>query len=227
MNREQFMKELERLLRDLPFNERKEAIQYYNDYFDDAGPENEARVISELGSPAQVARTIREGMSENGEYTERGYEDARFRNTQEVSSDYGTMSEGTASVRQKNSNPWKLLSVLLLCLLLFPIIVPLFAVLFIVVIAVLIGIVGLIIGAVAAAVALPFAGFCLIAVAFYNLFSAPGIGITLGGIGCILLSVGILIFLLAVWICRSMVPACIRTVVSIIRYPLRKAGIVK
>lgn len=45
------MKELEQLLMDLPVDERREAIQYYNDYFDDAGPENEAWVINELGSP--------------------------------------------------------------------------------------------------------------------------------------------------------------------------------
>ena len=40
MNRARFIKELERLLLDLPAGERKEALQYYNDYFDDAGPEN-------------------------------------------------------------------------------------------------------------------------------------------------------------------------------------------
>lgn len=85
MNREQFIRELERLLKDLPAGEREAAIQYYNDYFDDAGAENEAQVIRELGSPAQVAGTIRDGMSENGEYTERGYENTRFSDPQEVS----------------------------------------------------------------------------------------------------------------------------------------------
>ena len=49
MNREQFIRELERLLKDLPAGEREAAIQYYNDYFDDAGAENEAQVIRELG----------------------------------------------------------------------------------------------------------------------------------------------------------------------------------
>ena len=73
MNRKQFLYELEQLLKDIPDNERAEAIQYYNDYFDDAGAENEARVIEELESPEQVAETIREGMSESGgEYTENG-----------------------------------------------------------------------------------------------------------------------------------------------------------
>lgn len=222
MNRAQFMKELERLLWDLPFNERREAIQYYNDYFDDAGWENEARVIKELESPKKVAETIREGMSENGEYTEHGYEDARFRQAQELS-DYREAPSASA----KAHNPWKLLSILLLCLILLPVIVPVFAVLLIIPIAVLLGIGGLMLGIVVAAVALPLAGLLLIGFAFYNLFFLPAVGITLGGIGCILLSVGILLFLLTVWAGKTFLPFCIRTIVSIIRFPLRKAGIVK
>ena len=45
MNRQEFMKRLEELLQDISENEREEALQYYNDYFDDAGAENEAQII--------------------------------------------------------------------------------------------------------------------------------------------------------------------------------------
>ena len=51
MNREQFIAQLARLLQDLPPAERQEAIRYYQEYFDDAGEENEDAVIQELGSP--------------------------------------------------------------------------------------------------------------------------------------------------------------------------------
>ena len=54
MNRIEFMTELAALLQDVPVEERKEAMQYYNDYFDDAG-EEEKDVVKELGSPAKVA----------------------------------------------------------------------------------------------------------------------------------------------------------------------------
>ena len=57
MNRIEFMTELAALLQDVPVEERREAMQYYNDYFDDAGEENEEQVISELGNPAKVAAT--------------------------------------------------------------------------------------------------------------------------------------------------------------------------
>ena len=42
MNRREFMAQLERLLGELPESERVEALRFYNDYFDEAGPENEA-----------------------------------------------------------------------------------------------------------------------------------------------------------------------------------------
>ena len=41
MNRTDFMTQLEYLLQSISPSEREEALQYYNDYFDDAGEENE------------------------------------------------------------------------------------------------------------------------------------------------------------------------------------------
>ena len=37
MNREEYMKQLEYLLQDVPDSEREEALAYYQDYFEDAG----------------------------------------------------------------------------------------------------------------------------------------------------------------------------------------------
>ena len=85
MNRKEFMERLERMLWNISDSEREEALQYYNDYFDDAGEENEEKVIEELGSPSQVAQKIKAGCSDQtSEYSEQGYEDTRFRASQEV-----------------------------------------------------------------------------------------------------------------------------------------------
>lgn len=62
MNRVDFMNQLERLLQNIAASEREEAIQYYNDYFDDAGKENEQAVIEALGSPARVAENIKKDL---------------------------------------------------------------------------------------------------------------------------------------------------------------------
>lgn len=59
MNRKQFMEQLERLLSDITEAERQEALEYYEGYFDDAGPENEGEVIRELGNPGKLLRSSR------------------------------------------------------------------------------------------------------------------------------------------------------------------------
>ena len=59
MNRIEFLRQLEVLLSGISQSEKEEAIQYYNDYFDDAGAENETEVIKALGSPAKVEETIK------------------------------------------------------------------------------------------------------------------------------------------------------------------------
>ena len=66
MNRVDFMNQLESLLQNIPSTEREEAIQYYNDYFDDAGKENEQEVIEALGNPARVAENIKRDLAVNG-----------------------------------------------------------------------------------------------------------------------------------------------------------------
>ena len=82
MSRWEFMRQLEELLSDISPSEREEALQYYNDYFNDAGKENEQEVIKALGSPGQVAQIVKDGLGDNtgaGEFTENGFMLERFR----------------------------------------------------------------------------------------------------------------------------------------------------
>ena len=48
MSRTEYMRELDALLHGISKEEREEAMQYYNDYFDDAGSENEEKVLQSL-----------------------------------------------------------------------------------------------------------------------------------------------------------------------------------
>lgn len=63
MNRTEFMRQLESLLQNISATEREEALQYYNEYFNDAGPENEQNVIEALGNPVKVAENIKRTFS--------------------------------------------------------------------------------------------------------------------------------------------------------------------
>ena len=58
MNKITFLQELEQYLQGISEEERKEAISYYENYFEDAGTENEESVLAELGSPKEVANSI-------------------------------------------------------------------------------------------------------------------------------------------------------------------------
>lgn len=58
MSKQEFLYRLETLLMDLPKSERDDALDYYEQYFEAAGPEREAEVIRELGSPEKVSEMI-------------------------------------------------------------------------------------------------------------------------------------------------------------------------
>ena len=127
----------------------------------------------------------------------------------------------------KKPNLWKAACIILLCLILVPIIVPIFMAVILVLVSILIGILGITVGIVAASIVLPLSGILLIGYGIWRLFLLPGVGLTLGGVGCILLAVGILLFILTVWIIKVLLPLCLRAIISVIRFPLRKAGVVK
>lgn len=88
MNRKMFIEKLTYLLQDIEDIEREEALQYYEDYFDEAGSENEAQVINELGSPERVAAIIKAGLEnqfdQDIEFSEKGMDNANYKEAREV-----------------------------------------------------------------------------------------------------------------------------------------------
>lgn len=61
MTKYEYLAKLEQLLSSLPEQERRDAMNYYEEYFVSAGPEKEAEAIRELGTPEEAARKILEG----------------------------------------------------------------------------------------------------------------------------------------------------------------------
>lgn len=108
MEREQFMTQLERLLSDISETERQEALDYYEGYFDDAGPEQEAAVIRELGSPGKVAAIIKADLEESNDryaqYTEWGYEDTRRKEPGEMPDKYTAVAVAGGSSGEETSD---------------------------------------------------------------------------------------------------------------------------
>ena len=80
MSRADFLNELEKLLSDIPEDERKDALSYYYDYLDGEDDAETEKRMAELGTPAELAQKIKLAAGDthvvDGEFTETGYSDS-------------------------------------------------------------------------------------------------------------------------------------------------------
>ena len=58
MTKTEYIAKLTKYLRKLPQKDYEEALEYFMEYFEEAGPENEAQVITELGTPKEAAHEV-------------------------------------------------------------------------------------------------------------------------------------------------------------------------
>ena len=58
MTRTEYLNQLKHYLKRLPHTDYEEAMDYFKEYFEEAGPENEAQVIQDLGNPKEAAYEI-------------------------------------------------------------------------------------------------------------------------------------------------------------------------
>ena len=237
MNRTEYMERLEQLLLVLPEEEREEALQYYHDYFDDAGVEKEETVIRELGTPEEVAAKIRAGLAgESGEYSEQGFEDVRFHKSHEIVAEAervdGTWEEIAEDneefqqnkKRKKNTNVWKVIAIIVLILFAAPIMIPVGIAGLAVIFALIVTVVAVLFALGVSGFAILLSGIIVIVAGIAKIILAPATGILATGIGCILLAVGVLVSWVIVSILVKIVPGLIRGIVNILRTPFRKAG---
>lgn len=65
MNKEEYMKQLKINLKRLPKEDFNRAVEYYEEYFAEAGEENEQKAVEDLGSPKEAADQIIKDMALN------------------------------------------------------------------------------------------------------------------------------------------------------------------
>ena len=255
MNRKEFMIRLEQLLTDISEEERADALQYYEDYFDDAGAENEESVIQELESPEKVAAIIRTDLKdvsrESGEYTEWGYTDERFteRETpamrgehtkegdrysyhQGASQGGGAYGYGQNSGTQEYAIPPKtnrLLKVILIALIVLivcPIAVPVAFAILATVFALIAASFAVFASFVIAAVAVAASGLLLIVLGLVKLIVIFPSAILTIGVGMLLFVAGLVATVATVKLCMVMYPAMCRIIVQICRWPFHRRKVV-
>ena len=227
MNRIEFMTQLAALLQDVPVEERREAMQYYNDYFDDAGAEKEQEVIAELESPKKVAENIKADLKgtsvDNGEFTENGYEDTRF-NDREMPEKRGYEYQRQSGQKEpiRTSNALKIILIIAIILVGGPIMIPVALSLVALVAGSLAALVAVFASIVVMAVAAVIIGVVLIVNGIILLIPDFVVGIGLLGFGLILTVLGVVGTVAGVRLCIIVLPAIFRTIVSVCRKPFHR-----
>ena len=203
MNRADYMAALRRALSVLPEEERANALRYYEEYFDDAGPENEAKAIEELGEPAKIAA--------------------------QILADYRELTAVPHAQPMKEKRRWRGISPLLLIvlvLLAIPIGLPLVfgagATVLGVLLAIVVTVLAVIFAVLLILYGIPLALICggaVIALLSCTLWATPANALVTLGNGLAAFAAGILLGLLSIKLSILFVPPVFRAFVAVLRAP--------
>ena len=214
MNAYEYLQALRAALAVLPDDEINSAMRYYEDYFLDAGDENAAQVIEELGPPEQVAQAILRDYTGVARRRPERFEEEKAQTVDGVP----LGRDGKPLTRKKGINPWMLACIVLLALIFGPIAVAVIG-------GIIVAAVGLIVGVAACVVAVPAAtligGGALVLFSFL-LWATPASALATLGAGLVVGAVGLLLVLLVIKLCILLVPPIIRGLVAAIRWPIEK-----
>lgn len=214
MNAYEYLQALRAALAVLPDDEIDSAMRYYEDYFLDAGDENAAQVIEQLGPPEQVAEAILRDYTGVARRRPERFEEEKAQTVDGVP----LGRDGKPLTRKKGINPWMLACIVLLALIFGPVAVAVIG-------GIIVAAVGLIVGVAACVVAVPAAtligGGALVLFSFL-LWATPASALATLGAGLAVGAVGLLLVLLVIKLCILFVPPIIRGLVALIRWPIEK-----
>lgn len=214
MNAYEYLQALRAALAVLPDDEIDSAMRYYEDYFLDAGDENAAQVIEQLGPPEQVAEAILRDYTGVARRRPERFEEEKAQTVDGVP----LGRDGKPLTRKKGINPWMLACIVLLALIFGPVAITVIG-------AIILAVVGLIVGVAACVVAVPAAtligGGALVLFSFL-LWATPASALATLGAGLVVGAIGLLLVLLVIKLCILFVPPIIRGLVALIRWPIEK-----
>ncbi|MCH5280046.1 MAG: hypothetical protein J1E61_01155 [Lachnospiraceae bacterium] len=199
MSKLEFLERLEKLLWDIPYTERREALNYYTEYFEDA-EKDEEEVIRTLGSPEEVAHNIRQELAgkelvepiETHETFDHEKDEVVYVVAENNQSDSET-NGNRPKEEKKGLETWQIVLIVVAAILLFPIWGSAVTGLAGGIIGLIAGFLALILSLGVIAVACFSAALIILGVSFAVLFSNPvgaffGFGATLFLVGIALLS---------------------------------------
>lgn len=223
MNRVEFMETLSRLLQDIPEEDRIDALKYYNDYFDDAGSENEQNVIEELESPEKVAMKIKADREDTDQY----YQEDTYG---EEKDNKIYQDNGTYDYESQEKKPWtnkwlKLAMIIAIVVIGFPIVIPLGAGILALIAGIVIAVFCLFAAIVIGFAAVVMVGVVLFAAEIGSLFANPGVGLAVLGAGLMVIAIGVIGTVVGVRLCIIVFPGIVRGIVYILRKPFHRKAV--
>lgn len=246
MRRIEFMRELSYLLQDMDEADREEALRYYNDYFEDAGPDKEEEVAKELGSPEKVAAILKDGMrtgsEANGSFTDTGFADERFdesrmpeayRRGRRPEKEQGQKAEAAKEEnpyhytseppkKEKKNRAVKIILAILLCLCALPVLGPLAAAAIVAVLVFLLVIVIVIFAVGISGIAIVVSGIIAFGSGIIKLFAVPATGIFICGAALLVIAVGILVAWFMGWLFFKAAPPVLNNLIRAVRRPFER-----
>ncbi len=182
MTKKDYLRALQKEIQALPHSEQKEALEYYENYFEDAGIENEQKVIEELGDAKELAKEILSNVAGLPQKVEAKKE--------RIKSD---------SSMPSSVNKWLLAIILVLT---FPVWINIVAALFGIIVSLLaIGFSGII-----AAIAIFIAALATICVSVWAFTASPLVALFILGTCFILIAIGIFVWIIGLWFFAKFVP---------------------
>lgn len=211
MNREDFLMRLSSLLQDVSEAEREEALQYYEDYFDDAGKDKEEEIIDSLGSPAEVAKNIKKELFGIETEEEISTEDRKL-------TKYGSQAKREEEQKKATLPTWVWVLIVISLILLSPGIIGSVGTVIAVICALAVAWFSLIFGFGMAAVVLLVEMVGLFIVGFAGVTVSPMGTVGLIGGGLICGGIGILFLMLTVAMAGAATPAIWRGLVKLCKW---------
>jgi len=185
MNRASYLKKLRGKLQRLPAHEIDAALAYYEEYFDEAGEENEQRAIQQLGSPSHVASQIM------ADYALKDLE--------------ATSNSNSNSTKKNMSAIWLIILAIISAPLSLPLLVVAIALIFsfgAVIFSIIIAIIATVLG-------IFFGGIAALISGFFILTQDWPTALLFMGVGFIVTGLGILLFPIVTRLIKTIVVVCV------------------
>lgn len=218
MTKQEFIEQLTKLLSDVPKADQEEAIQYYEEYFEEAGFRDTEDVLERVDNPEKIACSIKKGLaqSEDGEFDENGYHDLDRENELMRNSEVGKRRKDDRNYYKEKKGKHRfsfrnldrsqaILLAIILCLT-FPFWGGILGGLLGAVIGIVAAVFGIAVAAVAVSISLLVAGVAVIVAGISVIPVAPMAALICVGIGCILFGIGIIALDFVVWGIRDVIP---------------------